>query len=261
MTRTRFLVGSGAATIDVIAEGDGPPLVLVPSVGRGSEDLGLVAEGLSVQGFRVLRPQPRGVGRSVGPMTDLTYVDWAADLAAVVAANGSGPAVLLGHAAGSRYARTCAVAYPHLVRGLVVAAGAADPPPGHLVDVLARSADPTLAAGVRLSALRDAFFAPGHDPSGWLDGWSSATLRAQWATASAPGWRLAGDVPILDLIGEHDVWRPPDSRLELRELLGPRVTVAVVPDAGHALLPENPDHVVSMVAAWVRERFPDTGAR
>ena len=57
--------------IQVIVEGQGPAVVLLPSLARDSEDYDTVAEGLSAAGFRVLRPKPRGIGRSVGsPLHD-----------------------------------------------------------------------------------------------------------------------------------------------------------------------------------------------
>ena len=39
---------------------------------------------LAADGFRVLRPQPRGIGASAGPMKNLTLHDFAADVAAVI---------------------------------------------------------------------------------------------------------------------------------------------------------------------------------
>ena len=70
-----MIVSAGAGVnLEVIAEGRGPLMVLVPSFARGSEDFDAVAAGLSGAGMRVLRPQPRGTGRSAGPMTGLSFV-------------------------------------------------------------------------------------------------------------------------------------------------------------------------------------------
>src|SRR6476619_4814424 len=78
--RTRSLVTYGDVTIDLIVEGRGPLIVLLPSRGRDSEDYDEVAEGLAKEGFRVLRPQPRGIGASKGPMTGITLHDFARDI-------------------------------------------------------------------------------------------------------------------------------------------------------------------------------------
>src|SRR5712671_263592 len=79
-----FMVDRGDVHIEVIAQGLGPVLVILPSLGRGAEDYNVVAALLAKDGFRVLRPQPRGIGASTGPMRGLTLHDFAADIAAVI---------------------------------------------------------------------------------------------------------------------------------------------------------------------------------
>src|SRR5437660_8408745 len=81
---TRNFVEHDAVRIEVIAEGSGPLLVLLPSRGRDSEDYDDVAAGLAKAGFRVLRPQPRGTMRSTGPLQNITLHDLAGDVAAVI---------------------------------------------------------------------------------------------------------------------------------------------------------------------------------
>jgi hypothetical protein len=51
--RTRELVRSADGEIDVIVEGAGPLIVLLPSRGRDCEDYDEVAQGLAQAGFRV----------------------------------------------------------------------------------------------------------------------------------------------------------------------------------------------------------------
>ncbi len=79
--RTREVLRRGDVRIEVIAEGRGPLLVLLPSLGRDSEEFNPVAEQLAAAGFRVLRPQPRGYGHSSGPMSGITLHDYARDVA------------------------------------------------------------------------------------------------------------------------------------------------------------------------------------
>ena len=73
--RTREVIQHDNVTIEVIAEGSGPLIVLLPSLGRDSEEFDPVAERVAAAGFRVLRPQPRGYGRSAGPMQNITLHD------------------------------------------------------------------------------------------------------------------------------------------------------------------------------------------
>ena len=99
--RTRSLVKYDNVEIDLIAEGRGPLIVLLPSRGRDSEDYDEVAAGLAREGFRVLRPQPRGMHASKGPLQDITLHDLARDIATVIARENAGPAVIVGHAYGN----------------------------------------------------------------------------------------------------------------------------------------------------------------
>src|SRR2546421_10115148 len=94
----RELVTYGDVEIDVIVEGNGPAIVLLPSLARDSEDYDEVASGLAAAGYRVLRPQPRGIGRSRGPMKNISLHDFAGDVAEVITRLGAGRAVLIGHA-------------------------------------------------------------------------------------------------------------------------------------------------------------------
>jgi pimeloyl-ACP methyl ester carboxylesterase len=99
----------------------------------------------------------------------------------------------------------------------------------------------SLPESQRLEYLRQAFFAPGHDPHDWLDGWYPAAHDAQaHARENTPidDYFSAGEiVPILDLQAEHDAVVVPNV---MRPMLGDRVTVEVIADAGHALAPEQP---------------------
>jgi len=255
--RTRNIVPAGEARIEVIAEGDGPLLVLLPSSSRDSEDFDAIAATFAAAGLRVLRPQPRGMGASVGPMERLTLHDFAADVAAVIEAERSGQAIVLGHAFGQWIARTLAADRPDLVRGVVLAAAAAKNAPPELREHLARCIDTDLPDDVRLAALRVAFFAPGHDPShDWLTGWHKAAGAAQRAASAATPqaeWWTAGSAPVLDVQAEHDPWRPRDTVHQMRNDMGAdRVTVVVIPDASHALIPEQPARLIQAVLDWIR---------
>src|SRR6202142_1919466 len=112
--RTHEIVQREGVTIEVIAEGKGPLIVLLPSLGRDSEEFDPAAERIATAGFRVLRPQPRGYGGSDGAMINITLHDLARDLAAVVEQEKAGPAILAGHAFGHFVAKMTAVDFPKL---------------------------------------------------------------------------------------------------------------------------------------------------
>src|SRR5689334_10869421 len=100
MAASSIMVSCGDARLEILAEGHGPPVVLLPSLGRGAEDFDHIARRLADTGFRVLRPQPRGIGKSTGPWQGVTLQDLAADIAAVIEHDNRGPAFVVGHAFG-----------------------------------------------------------------------------------------------------------------------------------------------------------------
>jgi len=261
--RTRAIVAHGEVRIEVISEGSGAVLVMLPSSSRDSEDFDDVAGAFARGGLRVLRPQPRGTGRSTGPLDGLTLHGYARDVAAVIEQANAGPVVVLGHAFGQWVARALAADRPDLVRGVVLAAAAAKSAPPVLRESLTKCVDVSLPETERLAALRVAFFAPGHEPPPeWLTGWYPAASRSQRAASAATPleeWWTAGVAPVLDLQGANDPWRPRETVDDFRRDLGAdRVTVVVIPECSHAMFPEQPEAVLHEVLAWVRRLQPAT---
>ena len=210
--------------------------------------------GLQQAGYRVLRPQPRGAGKSTGPLEGIRMQDLARDVAHVIAREKAGPAVIAGHAYGNWVARMTATDHPALVRGIVLMAAAARTFPDELRAVVQQSADASLPDEQRLAALRKGFFLPAHDASVWLRGWAPAANKAQGVAASATKqaeyWQ-AGTVPMLDLVPDRDPFKPKEKWNESREEFGERVSVVVIANASHALIPEQPGAVVDAIVAWI----------
>jgi pimeloyl-ACP methyl ester carboxylesterase len=245
--------------IDVIEEGQGRPLVLLPSRGRGAEDFDEVARRLAQSGYRVLRPQPRGIGRSAGPMNGITLHDLGNDIAAVIRDQARQPVVIIGHAFGNWVARTTSVDHPELVRGVVIVAAAAKKYPPGLSEHVDRSADLSLPDAERLKSLQFAFFAPGHDAGVWLRGWYPAVNESERLAGKATrqsDWWSGGKAPMLDLQAGNDPFKPESTRNEIKDEFGDRVTLAVIPGAGHALVPEAPGAVVDAIVKWERTLPP-----
>jgi pimeloyl-ACP methyl ester carboxylesterase len=254
--RIRAVVQERDVAIEVIAEGRGPLIVLLPSLGRDSEEFDPIAEQLARGGFRALRPQPRGFGRSKGPLTGITLHDLARDLAMVLGHENGGPAILAGHAFGHFVAKMTAVDYPNLVRGVVLIAASqknADPKVRAATEI---ATDPSRPEAERLANLRYVFFAPGNDARLWLTGFHADVraheIVARDATPQKEYWS-AGAVPLLDIQAEYDPYRPPSSRHELIEEFGAeRVTSVLIPHAAHAIIVEQPRAVSDAILAWAR---------
>lgn len=264
LERRRELLDAGGATIDVViddgARGPRPTIVLLPSSLRDSLDFDPLARGLAHAGFRVLRPQPRGMARSHGPMDNLDLAVLAQDVVHAIDRFGDGRAVIMGHAFGHFIARVADLMYPDKVRGVVLAGAAARAFPAGMAEALAIASDPAQPAGMRLAQLQHAFFAPGNDPSSWLSGWYPALREVYRKAGNAPSknaWWPVSHAPLLDLQGAQDPWRPPDTREELRQALGhDKVDMHLVPDASHALPVEQPGRTASAIADWAHALAP-----
>lgn len=254
--RAVLLPAEPGAHIEVLIDGPAAPaMVLLPSSLRDARDLGPLASCLAAAGFRVLRPQPRGMGRSSAAPAGMTLHELAGDVARAIAAFGGGRAIVAGHAFGHFVARVTDLEHARSVRGVVVLAGAARSFPPGLTQALELAADAGQPRAERLAALQQAFFAPGNDPAPWLDGWHPqlrAVYRRAGATPDKDTWWPVSHAPILDLQGACDPWRPESTRQELRQALGDKVTVQVIAGASHALPHEQPAAAAAAIAGWAR---------
>jgi pimeloyl-ACP methyl ester carboxylesterase len=257
--RTREVIQRDNVSIEVIAEGRGPLIVLLPSLGRDSEEFDPVAARLAAAGFRVLRPQPRGYGRSSGPMQSVTLHDFARDVATVIEHENGGRAILAGHAFGHFVAKMTAVDFPGLVRAVILIGAAQKNPDPEVQRSVAIATDPTQPETQRLKHLKLVFFAPGNDPTSWLTGFHSdvraAEIIARDSTPQKEYWS-GGTAPILDIQGGSDRYRPRSSSDELvREFGAQRVSVVVIPHAAHAIIVEQPRAVADAIVKFSR-RLP-----
>jgi pimeloyl-ACP methyl ester carboxylesterase len=252
------VVSAGPATIRTVVRGAGDLIVLVPSRGRGSEDFDNLSERLVAAGYQVLLPEPRGIGGSTGPLDNITYHDLAADIAAVIRAIGAGPATIVGHAFGTRIARTLAADHPNLVRQLILLAVAGPIPRSRdIADATDRVFDPTVPQAERRDAVARAFFAKGNDSRPWHDGWHFEAAQAQRASDARtplPEWWSGGSAPILVLQGAQDLVTPPENARRLVREFPDRVTLVEISGAGHAMLPEQPLRIADEILAYLRRK-------
>ncbi|KAM0712018.1 hypothetical protein Q7P37_011112 [Cladosporium fusiforme] len=261
------VISRGIITIETIDQGSGPPILILPSLARSGNDYDIVASFLEIEGFRVLRPHPRGVGKSTGPLVDLSLHDFAADVALVMDELNTGPGIIVGHAWGSQPARMLAADRPDLVWGVVMAAASAgrlppgsnEQPYGRLREAIDGAGNIELPEKKRLEYLQQAFFAPGNDPHSWLDGWSAEAHKAQaharMFTLIDEYFSAGSTVPILDLEGEHDAVVV---KGVMKPTLGDRVEVQTILGAGHAMAPEQPRAMADAIAAFAKRVLDPT---
>lgn len=237
--------------ISYYESGSGPTVVLLASWARPASDFNELAGTLKQNGFRTLAIESRGIGGSEGggPSAETTLDALARDVGAVLRASGvaDDEAVhLIGHAFGNRVARTFATANPGRTRNVIlIAAGGRTPVPQELTDALFASTLTFLPWSKREPALRKTFFARGNAiPDYWRDGWSLwgglAQAEAAHQSTDAAFWAAGGASMLVFQALEDAVAPAAAAGFALAAEFPNRVTLVEVPNAAHAILPEQP---------------------
>src|SRR4029077_5289755 len=125
------IVKGGDADIQYFSQGEGEAVVLLPG---GSLDVGYMeglADAVAKAGYRAVRINFRGAGKSTGPEKGATLHTLAGDVAGVIEALKLGPANVAGHAFGNRVARMLDADRPELVHSVILfaAGGKGEPKP------------------------------------------------------------------------------------------------------------------------------------
>lgn len=238
-----------------VGEAGGKPVVMLASLGRPGSDFDEVAIALAEAGYRVTLPEPRGLGGSDGPMEGLTLHDLAEDVAAVIEGEAEAPVTLLGHAFGNRLARTAAADRPELVsRVVLLACGGLIEIPEKARKALIGCFDERLSPDEHIECVRYGFFAKGNDPEVWRGGWYPNVMLMQSSAVRATpveDWWEAGGQPILVVQALEDAIALPANAHDLKKRMGDRVTLVELPNAGHAMLPEQPEKISGIIREYI----------
>jgi pimeloyl-ACP methyl ester carboxylesterase len=113
-------VAAPGGSLNVVDEGQGPPIVLIHAGVANLRAWGDVVPPLTAAGYRVIRYDLRGFGESKTEDVDFSHQ---ADLRAVLDAAGVGKAVLVGNSKGGSIAYDTAIESPDRVVAVVGVAG------------------------------------------------------------------------------------------------------------------------------------------
>lgn len=246
----------GEAVIEYFSQGQGDAVVLLPGSGFGVAYLEPLAEALARGGYRAVRINPRGAGKSTGPV-DATYHARAADVNCVIEALRLGPVHVVGHAFGNRIARTFAADHPDLVRSVTLLAAGGKVPSAPqagpaLAKIYTRAPEAELVEAVRVSGLVGS---PSNAARVWQELKSSVfpESRPRGAVPKLEEWWApAGRSRFLVVQGLDDLIAPPENGRLLRQELGDRVTLIELTGVGHMVSLEEPEKTATAILSFLR---------
>lgn len=264
--------GEGPNRIYYYVNGEGPRVVLLASAGREASDFNELSTALASSGYRTIAVEAPNIAGNYGnhEMLFSSMVDYIATaLEHDPPSHYSGPLVVIGHAYGNRLARNFASTHAvpdetwwYSINGtILLAAGGQLPMPPEAEKSLKNIFNPLRAYRSRMNDVRYAFFAGGNDiPPHWKRGWHTKTAIAQSkavkASAGDDGWHCAGGVPVLIVQPMQDRIAPPENTYVLRDKCPQEIEIVEVQNAGHALLPEQPEAVAKAVLDFLAKHHP-----
>jgi len=258
--RERLMPVAPGVALEVLREGQGEPMLLIPGFGSDASSFALLAPLLRGR-FALLAMNPRGVGASDGPAGDVPTL--AADAAAVVEAAG-GAAHVVGASLGAAAALELALARPEQVKSLTLVTPFVTATPrllaavGAWCRVAAEASAATLAHSLAPLLFSDALLADEALRERTLRGLAAACARIPPATlermaAGLAAWSgtrakdLARVAVPTRVVGAGADLLAPEVEAIARAIRGAKCVV--VPGAGHALAIESPRAIVDALLA------------
>uniref|UniRef100_A0A7C2JZR7 Alpha/beta hydrolase n=1 Tax=Schlesneria paludicola TaxID=360056 RepID=A0A7C2JZR7_9PLAN len=255
--------------IEYFSRGSGPTVVLLGMI-RPASDYNALVRGLNDAGFRTLAVHLPGIGRSERRLRSRpTLWDFADDLTRVLA-DARVPADervhLVGMAIGNRLARAFATRHAARTASVtLLAAGGKHRgwPPLSIIGGYLLLMLPGLSLKVRRKILEGMFCARrnvlpddfcGRPPL-------RATLQQSGAVIRTDSreWWAGGRSPMLVLQGQEDRAAPAAYAVDLQREFPDRVELHLIPEAGHALLFDQPEVVTEHVIRFLNSQRSSAG--
>lgn len=248
------------SSIEYFSQGNGEPVVLLPGGSLDVDYMKGLADALAEAGYRAVRINFRGAGKSTGSGEGVTLHTLASDVAGVIDALKLGPTNVAGHAFGNRVARMLAADHPELVRSVILfAAGGKVPPKPPAEQALATIFNPASSEPEVLEAMKYMVGNPSEIPMAWqiLKPSRAPTAagiegKAAKDTPLNEWWAPPGEAKYLVLQGTNDQAAPPENGELLKQELGSRVTLVPFPGAGHLMLVTEPEKAAAAIVSFLR---------
>ena len=248
------------SNIEYFSQGQGEPIVLLPFCGLTVGYLDALSHDLAIAGYRVIRINFRGSGKSTGSADGVTLHTLADDVAGVIQALKLGRVNIAGHAFGNRVARTLAADHPEMVRSVILfAAGGKVPPKPPGEQALATIFNPASTDAQILKEMKYIVGDPADIPKVWETIKPSRAPQAagiqktaMYSTPLKDWWAPPGEMKYLVLQGAEDQIALPENAELLKAELGARVTLISFPGAGHMLPVEESTKAAAAVVSFLR---------
>lgn len=272
--RERLAPVAEGVALEVLREGEGPCVLLLPGFGSDVSSFALQTAALR-EHFAVAGVNPRGVGHSDAPLLDCYEVKQAAaDAAAVLRELDCGPAHIVGASLGAAAAMELALSQPQRVRSLALLTPFVSAAPRLLAvleawqQVAAEAGPAALAQSLAPWLFGDSLLGNAAQLARTLRGLAASLARtppdtlarsaaglAAWSESrrgdlGALGAALAAqNAPLLVLAAGADLLTP-DAESLAAQIPGARCTV--IPGAGHALASDAPAAVTEALLAHLQ---------
>lgn len=248
------------STIEYFSQGQGEPIVLLPFGGLTVGYLEELSQDLADSGYRVVRINARGSGKSTGSGEGVTLHTLAGDVAGVIQALKLGPVNVGGHAVGNRVARMLAADHPELVRTVILfAAGGKVPPKPPGEHALKTIFDPASTNAEILADMKYMVGNPANIPMAWrvikpcrAPQAAGIERTAMNATPLKEWWAPPGQSKYLVVQGTDDQIAPPENGELLKQEMGERVTLVSFPGAGHLFVLTEHKKAADAVVSFLR---------
>jgi pimeloyl-ACP methyl ester carboxylesterase len=249
------------SNIEYFSQGRGESIVLLPFGGLTVGYMQELSNDLANAGYRVVRINFRGSGKSTGPGEGITLHTLAADVAGVIRALKLGRVNIAGHAFGNRVARTLAADHPELVRRVILFAAGGKVPPDSLGErALQAIFNPTSTDADILSQMKYMVGNAAEIPMAWqaikpcrAPQVAGIQRTAMQNTPLKDWWAPPGKMKYLILQGTSDQIAPPENAVLLKQELGERATLVSFPGAGHLFIVTEPNKVAAAVVSFLHQ--------
>jgi pimeloyl-ACP methyl ester carboxylesterase len=247
------------SNIEYFSQGQGEPIVLLPFGGLTVGYMEELSQDLADAGYRVVRINFRGSGKSTGSGQGVTLHTFAVDVAGVIQALKLGPTNVAGHAFGNRVARTLAADHPELVRSVILfAAGGKIPPKPPGEQALKTIFNPESTDADILKEMKYMVGNPANIQMAWqiikpcrapqVAGIEGTAIKN---TPLKDWWAPPGQMKYLVVQGTDDQIAPPENAELLKQELGARVTLVPFSGAGHLFLVTEPKKTAAAVVSFL----------